>query len=124
PAFTGFRLVSGPSITKGNIVIEGNSTPIQNLSYTLVPLQTGNLKIKGMKGLAGNRIVEAEEALIKVIPKPDVNFSSSDLTGLLPSNAIASSIEKTVDENLFIVTDVSRKTCRIGEPIIVTYTLF
>ncbi len=124
PAFNGFRLVSGPSITKGNTVMEGNSTPIQNLSYTLVPLQTGNIKILGLKGIMGSRVIEGEEALIKVIPKPDVNFSSSDLTGILPSNLKSSSIEKTVDENLFIRTDVSRKTCRVGEPIVVTYTLF
>src|SRR6476619_3154791 len=48
PAFgKDFRFVSGPRLYQGEALINNNKIPIQNFSYTLIPLRKGRLIVKG-----------------------------------------------------------------------------
>src|SRR5438309_10560868 len=45
PVFDHFRLVSGPNYYRGNIVLSGTLQHVENITYTLVPLEAGSFPI-------------------------------------------------------------------------------
>src|SRR5947208_15498824 len=45
PVLDSFKVVSGPNRYKGNSMVDGKSLPVENITYTVVPVSTGYLKI-------------------------------------------------------------------------------
>jgi hypothetical protein len=127
PVFDSCRLISGPNIYKGNAVVDGKLQPIQNITYTLVPTQTGVLRIGSIKASYKNFPDEQSfEAGITVVPQPKASFSVrssyTDIALYAPSSKKGR--EQLIDENLFIKTVVNKKICYEGEPVVVTFKLY
>lgn len=127
PVFDSCRLISGPNIYKGNAVIDGKLQPIQNITYTLVPTQTGVLRIGSIKASYKNFPDEqSSDAGITVVPQPKASFSvRSSYTDIdLYAPASKKDREQLIDENLFIKTVVDKRICFEGEPVVVTFKLY
>src|SRR5689334_3916860 len=63
PSFKECRLVSGPNFYKGTATVGGRSQAIRNITYTLVPLRIGRLKIEGIRAhFKGNIDKKADDA--------------------------------------------------------------
>ena len=127
PVFDNCQLISGPHIYKGNAVIEGKVQPIQNIAYTLVPLKTGLIRIGGInvhfKSLPD---LQSADAGVTVVPQPKASFnlrsSYTDVALYAPSSQ--KDRQKLIDENLFIKTEVNKKECYEGEPVVATFKLY
>ena len=127
PVFDSCRLISGPNIYKGNAVVNGRLQPIQNITYTLVPTQTGVLRIGSIKASYKNFPDEqSSDAGITVVPQPKASFSvRSSYTDIdLYAPASKKDREQLIDENLFIKTVVDKRICFEGEPVVVTFKLY
>ncbi|MFL5809437.1 MAG: BatD family protein [Flavisolibacter sp.] len=127
PLFEGLQIVSGPNQYKGNVVIDGKSQPIQNVTYTLIAFKTGTIKIAGLVARFKNGIVQkTADGMINVLPQPKASYLSAssytDISLFAPSSK--KGMEELIDENLFIRMDVDRTSCLVGEPIVATYTLY
>jgi len=127
PVFDSCRLISGPNIYKGNAVVDGQLQPIQNITYTLVPMQTGVLRIGSIKASYKNFPDEqSSDAGITVVPQPKASFSvRSSYTDIdLYAPAAKKDREQLINENLFIKTVADKRVCYEGEPVVVTFKLY
>src|SRR5689334_3025856 len=67
PAFgNDFRFVSGPRLYQGEAMINNTKIPIQNFSYTLIPLRKGRLVVKGATAVFKSRKVKSTDAQVVV----------------------------------------------------------
>lgn len=127
PAFRDFTLVSGPNHYKGKTIVNDKLQEIENITYTLVPLKTGNLTVPGLRAsFEYGPVQESEDVMITVIPKPKLSFlaRSSYTDAALYAPSSRSDLDKLVNENIFIKTEVSKKNCYVGEPVIASFKLY
>ncbi|MEO6070136.1 MAG: BatD family protein, partial [Chitinophagaceae bacterium] len=53
-----FQLISGPRIYRGFAMVNKVKVPIQNFTYTLMPLAEGRLLLKGATAIYKNAIIK------------------------------------------------------------------
>jgi hypothetical protein len=119
--------VSGPNLYKGNAVVDGKLQPIQNIAFTLVPVNLGEIKIGSIKVSFKNAPeANSDDAIITVVAQPNASFlSRSSYTDVnLYAPASKTDRDKLVDDNLFIKTIVDKRVCYEGEPITATFKLY
>ncbi|MGZ8536799.1 MAG: BatD family protein [Flavisolibacter sp.] len=127
PEFEGLQVVSGPNYYKGDAVVDGRIQPIENITYTLVASKNGSVKIPGLTAVFKNGLKFSSMAeSIEVILPPQASYlSSSAYTDIsLYKTTGKTDIDKLIDENIFIRTDISKKHVFIGEPVVATFTLY
>src|SRR4051812_2097213 len=126
PSFEGLQVVSGPNHYKGTNITEGKTTVIENITYTLVPMNTGFLKIKGLTAVFKNGDEKTQDVIVEVVPQPRASFStrSSYTEVSLYTPASKTDLEKLIAVNLFVKTVVDRTSCFIGEPVTATFKLY
>ncbi|HEX2606070.1 MAG TPA: BatD family protein, partial [Flavisolibacter sp.] len=126
PDFDSFRLVSGPNYYKGNAMTDGRMQPIENITYTLVPLREGNLRVGGITASFKTSEEKSKDGIVVVVPPAKASFSArssyTDISLYAPSSK--KDLQKLVDQNLFIKAEVSKKSCFEGEPVVVTFKLY
>lgn len=125
PAFgRAFRFVSGPRLYHGEALINNKKTPIQNFSYTLIPLRKGRLIVKGATVVFGSGKKKSDDTFVVVTDAPkNAPLATTPMSGL-PRLAQGNTWDKKLQEQIFIKTTVSKKSCFIGEPVVATFTLF
>jgi hypothetical protein len=125
PAFgRDFRFVSGPHLYQGEAFINNKKVPVQNFSYTLIPLRKGRLVVKGATAVFGSGKVKSNDTYVVVAePAKEDPLTSTRLSGL-PRLAQGVNWKEQLQEQLFIKTDISRQRCFVGEPVVATFTLF
>lgn len=125
PSFDSFRVASGPHIYKGKTVVKGQNVSIENIIYTLVPLAPGKYNLPGIVVSINGAPVKSNEASITVVPQPKVSFTASSATTDVSLYAPPrGNMEKTVSDNHFIKTEVSKRECYEGEPVVATFKLY
>src|SRR5439155_25639827 len=67
-----------------------------------------------------------KEVSILVLPQPKASFFSNssytDISLYHPSST--AEMQKLIDENIFVRTEVDKKTCFVGEPIVASFVLY
>lgn len=125
PVFDSLRIASGPHIYKGRTVVKGQSLTVENIIYTVVPSMPGKYRVPGVVLRINGAAVKSADAFITVVPPPKISFTpssgSTDVSLYAPSPG---KMEKTVGENHFIKTEVSKKECYEGEAVVATFKLY
>lgn len=127
PDFDSFQLVAGPAYYKGTARIDGKLQSIENITYTLVPLQTGYLKLKGLKARYADSVFkESNATFIQVLAKPKASYNSkssyTDVSLYAPGSK--DDLQNLIDKNLFIKVTADKKFCYAGEAVVVSFKLF
>jgi hypothetical protein len=125
PAFgRDFRFVSGPRLYEGEALINNKKVPVQNFSYTLIPLRKGRLIVKGATAVFASGKVKSDDTFVVVAePAKEDPLASTPIAGL-PRLAQGPTWEAQLQEQIFIKTAVSKTRCFVGEPVVATFTLF
>ncbi|MFL5773888.1 MAG: hypothetical protein ACJ75F_12060 [Flavisolibacter sp.] len=127
PVSDSIRIVSGPHHHRATVTTDAGTRLIDNITFTLVPLKTGKVKINGLSVIfKQDRVEKAPDVFINVTQPDKASFTSrSAFTDVsLYAPPVEADVQQLIRDNIFIKTDVSRKTCFTGEPVIVTFTLF
>lgn len=127
PSFDSMKLVSGPNQYRGSSVVNGKAQAIENITFTLVPTRIGTLRVPGLTArLKNGSSVRSEDAYIVVHPQPKASFSvrSSYTDVSLYAPTTPADLDALVRDNLFVRTEVDRKTVYIGEPVAVSFKLY
>ena len=127
PRFDNLKLISGPNYYKGNSLVNGKTQAIQNITYTVVPLKGGTVKIYSVTASFKNDEEEkTEEVSIAVLPQPKASFNTlstyTDINLYAPSSK--ANIDNLIEANLFIKTEVDKRVCFLGEAITATFKLY
>ena len=123
PDFYPFRLVEGPDIYPGKTI--GTGLLSKNYVYTLVAVQPGEYLIPGASLRTGNSILQSSMARILVISAAR-SMESSNTSGGPTGYYLGpeENAQKKIRENLFLRVTADKKTCYVGEPVLVTYKLY
>ena len=111
PSFEGFRVIAGPSQQVSQSWINGRSSFEKIYSYYLMPNQKGTLTIK-------QATIEYNGQVYKTNPVR-INVTNAIEQPKDPNDTSVS-----VDNNLYLVADVSKTNPYINEPITVVYKLY
>lgn len=108
----GFRVIAGPSQMISQSWINGRSTFQKAYSYTLMPLQKGNLTIKQATIEINNQVYKTNPIKINVTNAVDLTRDPNQPQQI------------NVDDNLYLVADISKTNPYVNEPITVVYKLY
>lgn len=111
PSFDGFRIIAGPSQQVSQSWVNGRSSFEKAYSYFLTPNQKGTFIIKPAAIEYNGQIYKT--APIKII-----------VTAATEQPRDPNDTQMSVDENLYLVADVSKINPYINEPITVVYKLY
>ena len=110
PPFSDFYILSGPSQSKSTSIINGQFTQESSYKYVLKPKKIGvftilpaNIKVKGKT--IGTRPMTIQVQKGTVAKKPNTPYEK-------------------VAKKVHLEVKSSRKACYIGEPVVLTYTLY
>ena len=122
PAFTGFRLVSGPAFYKGVVELDGKSMPLTNAVYTLEALKPGRFTIQGATLDLGEKRIRSNAADLWVLSVEEAASRQENVSEyyLRPGEDAAQKIR----ENLFVKVQVDRRSCYVGQPVQATFKLY
>lgn len=125
PSFENLRLVSGPYRFKGPALINGKMMPVENITFTVVPLKTGEITVEGLIVNFKKGQEKSESKTIQVIPQPKASFNTTssytDVNLYAPSSK---NWDKLIAENLFVKAEVDKSTCFLGEAVVATFKLY
>ncbi len=111
PSFDGFRVIAGPSQQVSQSWINGSSSFEKIYSYYLLPNQKGNLVIK-------QATIEYNGQVYKTAP---VKIT---VTAAIEQPRDPNDTSVSVDNNLYLVADISKTNPYVNEPITVVYKLY
>jgi hypothetical protein len=111
PSFEGFRIIAGPSQQVSQSWVNGRSSFEKVYSYFLLPNQKGSLVIK-------QAAIEYNGQIYKTAPIK-INVTAATEQPRDPND-----MQFSVDDNIFLVADVSKTNPYINEPITVVYKLY
>lgn len=127
PQFDNLQLISGPNYYRGNSSVSGKTQAIENITYTVVPLNAGLVRIAPVTAKFKNSDEETtSEVKISAIPQPQASFNAlstyTDINLYAPSSK--TDLDKLIEANLFIKTEVDKGICFLGEAITATFKLY
>jgi len=127
PQFDNLQLISGPNYYKGNSLVNGKKQSIENVTYTVVPTKSGMIRINSVTArFKNNEQEKSDEISIRVLPQPKASFNAlstyTDINLYAPSTK--TDLDKLIEENLFVKTEVDKRVCFLGEDITATFKLY
>jgi len=127
PQFENLQLISGPNYYKGSSSVYGKAQAIENITYTVVPLKSGLIRIAPVTAKFKNGDeATTNEVKLTAIPQPKASFNAlstyTDINLYAPSSK--TDLDKLIEANLFIKTEVDKRICFLGEAITATFKLY
>jgi len=127
PQFDNLQLISGPNYYKGNSLINGKKQSIENVTYTVVPTTSGMIRINSVTArFKNNEEEKSDEIFIRVLPQPKASFNAlstyTDINLYTPSTK--TDLDKLIEQNLFVKTEVDKRVCFLGQDITATFKLY
>ncbi|MES2648767.1 MAG: BatD family protein [Bacteroidota bacterium] len=146
PNFRSWQVMSGPSVSSSTFITNGQKSTSMAYQFTLKPLQPGEVNVPGATAIidgktvnskpvsitvtnkntepgsnnAGQQIPDPFFSLPEVQPSPESIYESND--GYLVKEG--EDIEAKTRKNLFVLVNVSKKTCYPGEAVKAVYELY
>lgn len=139
PTFTDWKIMTGPSTSQSMVSINGQTARTFSYVYILMPLKTGHLSVPGTSLIADGKklqckatnITVTNQSSIKPAPQPGNGlqslFDDPNLQDLFTKDPVLKANEDPAEvmrKNIFLKASVSKNTCFVGEPILVTYKLY
>ncbi|HEY1038153.1 MAG TPA: BatD family protein [Bacteroidia bacterium] len=126
PSFADFDVYSGPNQSTNMQIINGNMSQSISLSYVLSPKKEGKLTIGAASLVVNGAKLESNPITVEVKGNAQQNAGSSANPGSSnqPTNTQGQYSSEKSGDDLFIKTFVSKKSCYLGEQIVVTQKVY
>lgn len=136
PIFSGWKVLSGPMMSRQFYSVNNNSQKIISYVYVLQPERSGQVLLPGTSVVADGRKRTCPSVMITVSKK---NAANPQSTGTLPSLfedmpslqnddqlslRPGERVEDKMKQLVFIRAEVSKQKCFVGEPVQVVYKLY
>ena len=116
PDLSAFDVYSGPNQSSEINMSGGNISQKINYFYTLAAKKTGKITISPAKIRVANGLIQSNPV--------EINVSKSAQAPNQTGSASQNTQTNQRAENLFIRAELSKSSCYLGEPVIVTYKVY
>jgi hypothetical protein len=146
PVFRSWQIMAGPSVSSSTFITNGQKTTSMSYQFILKPLQPGEASVPGATAIINGKKVTSKPILVVVSkkntepgnknagtqipdpffplqeeqPSPGSLYESNDGYLVRDGEDIVAKTKK----NLFVLVNVSKKTCYPGEAIKAVYELY
>ena len=138
PSLDDFIILSGPNQESGMESSNGVTRQYIGITYILKPKSTGKFKIEPAIAKADGKSLRSNRVTLVVNNSGSNNQSSNQATGALSGFyeptiqsvykdyilTAGENLQEKINKNIFIKVDVDKKSCFVGEPVVVTYKLY
>ncbi|MDP2387979.1 MAG: BatD family protein [Bacteroidota bacterium] len=126
PNLTDYDVYSGPNQSTSMQIINGNMSQSISLSYLLSPKKEGKFTIGAASIVVSGTKLESNSIVIEVkgSAQQSGGTSSNSNKSNPPTNTQGQYSSANSDDDLFIKTFVSKKSCYLGEQIVVTQKVY
>lgn len=143
PSFKGFTILSGPNQESSMSNINGQVSQYVSISFSLQPSSTGKFTIGSATAIVDGKRYRTNPVSVEVT-KTSTGQSNKQAPNLSPFSNFSfdfpdephthefddyilkpgEDVSQKTKNNLFLKLDVSKKSCFVGEPIVVSYKLY
>jgi len=116
PDLSAFDVYSGPNQSSEINMSGGNISQKINYFYTLAAKKTGKITISPAKIRVANGLIQSNPV--------EINVSKSAQAPNQTGSASQNTQTNQRAENLFIRAELSKSSCYLGEPVVVTYKVY
>ncbi len=109
PAFPNCRILSGPNQYTSTKIINGNISRLSAISYRLIPLKVGKLRIESASIIAYRQKLVTQPLIIEVTPE--------DTRAIPPP-------PNTSDKDMFIRAEPSVKEAYVGQQVAINFKIY
>lgn len=139
PSFDGFTIIQGPQYGNYFSSMNGVVSHSVNITYLLMPQKSGKQIIAPAQTKVKGKIIKSNTVSITVLNKLAGNNQPNNVMPLpsVPGTNSGSGADVKdyilkkgedpivkIQKNLVVQVEVSKKSCYVGEPIVVTYKLY
>lgn len=144
PSFDDFEIVSGPNQESGTIINNGDRSYYAAVSFILKPKKTGKLSILPATAFADGKQIKSNPVSITVTRQSTAGSSPRRSVPQTPFSGFGYEPERhrsrhlnndyilrpgenpqeKIKKNLFVRLDANKKSCYVGEPIVVSFKLY
>ncbi len=119
PSMPDFMVVGGPNQSSSTMIVNGKVTSSVSYSYVLQPKNIGKFAIGAAYGKVNDKTLSSQPITVEVVDKPtSTQNNTTDQT--TKQNETNSDINKYIQENILIKTEVSDQEIYKGEDVTVT----
>lgn len=123
PNFTGFKLISGPSISSSTQIINGRYSQSQSWTFILEAPNTGTFFIGPATIQVEGKNINSQRLKVNVLEpsqaEKERRKQAQDEENNLKNEAI-----NIIKDNLYVIARVNKSSAYLGEQVIATYTLY
>ncbi len=119
PRFSPFKVLMGPSQSSSTSIINGRMSQSKSFTYVLQAPKKGTYTIKPATVKVDGKTVRSNSITIRVTDPTKAQIAKQQQEKDQTSQA-----RKIIADNLFVRLSQSKKTVYLGEPVMVTYTLY
>lgn len=140
PPFEQWNVVAGPSTSQSVVSVNGQTTRTFSYVFVLSPRKTGTATVPGASVLVDGKKVSCHSVNIDVSSQANVVvpqqspaqglqslLDDPDFYQMLKRDPVLKANEDPQDfirKNIFVKAIVSKSSCYVGEPVLVTYKLY
>ncbi len=140
PAFDQWNIVAGPSTSQSVVSVNGQTTRTFSYVFVLSPRKTGMPVVPGASAVIDGKKVSCHSVNIDVssqanvvVPQQTPNqglqslLDDPDFYQMFKRDPVLKSNEDPQDfirKNIFVKAIISKSSCYVGEPVLVTYKLY
>lgn len=123
PNFSGFKLISGPSMSSSTQIINGRYSQSQSWTYILEAPKTGAFFIGPASIKVDGKSVNSQRIKIDVVEpsqaEKERRKQEQDTETQLKNEA-----HNIIKDNLYVVAKANKSSAYLGEQVVATYTLY
>lgn len=123
PDIRNFQILSGPNTSQSVSIVNGQMSRSVSYTYILQAQKEGEFEISPATLTVNGNKVKSNPLKIKVIPESEAQ-KQRRLAKEQQKKDFEQQVQDLLEANLFIVTNVSKKTVHVGEQLVATYKLF
>jgi len=123
PSFSGFNLISGPSVSSSTQIINGRFSQSQTWNYILEAPKTGTLFIGPASITVDGKTIKSERLKVDVL-EPSQAVKEQRQQEKQQEETMQSQANNVIKDNLYVVAKANKNSAYLGEQVIATYTLY
>lgn len=123
PSFSGFKLISGPSISSSTQIINGRFSQSQSWNYVLEAPKVGTFFVGPASISVDGKTIKSDRLKVDVL-EPSQAVKEQRKQEQQQEQTLQNQAINIIKDNLYVIAKANKSSAYLGEQVIATYTLY